>query len=121
MESLSPYLLGAYAPTRDEVAAECTEVVGRVPADLRGAYVRNGPNPQFPPKGRYHWFDGDGMLHGVRVREGRASYRNRYVRTQGWQEEHEAGKALWTGMSEPPDVVRMARGLPPFKNAANTA
>ncbi len=117
----NPFLEGNYAPVHEEITAERLEVVGSLPDGMNGMFVRNGPNPQFPPKGRYHWFDGDGMLHGVRVQDGRASYRNRYVRTRGWQEEHRAGKALWTGMSEPPDVVRMARGLPPFKNAANTA
>ena len=51
----------------------------------------------FTPLGAYHWFDGDGMIHGVRIREGRASYLNRYVRTAGWQEENRAGRAVFPG------------------------
>ena len=69
----------------------------------------------------YHWFDGDGMLHGVRIQDGKASYRNRYVQTVGWQAEKRAGKALWGGLLDPPDVAKFSQGLPPFKNAANTA
>ncbi len=117
----SPFLEGNYAPIYEEITADGLEVVGALPGELNGMFVRNGPNPQFPPKGRYHWFDGDGMLHGVRLRDGRASYRNRYVRTPGWREENKAGKALWSGLSEPPDLAKIARGLPPFKNTANTA
>src|SRR5262245_45585512 len=81
--STNPFLEGNFAPVREEVTAEKLPVVGRIPDGLDGMFVRNGPNPQFPPLGNYHWFDGDGMLHGVRIRDGVASYRNRYVRTEG--------------------------------------
>jgi len=115
------FLKGNYAPVHDEVALDRLEVVGKIPDGLSGMYVRNGPNPQFPPKGQYHWFDGDGMLHGVLLRDGQASYRNRYVRTIGWEAEKKAGKALWGGLASIPDVSRLAKGEPLFKNAANTA
>src|SRR5581483_2085995 len=52
---------------------------------LRGLYVRNGPNPHTGTSP--HWFLGDGMLHGVALRDGRALwYRNRYVRTRTFLE-----------------------------------
>ena len=57
------------------------DVVGEVPDYLDGRYLRNGPNPIGPidPE-RYHWFAGDGMVHGLRLRDGKAEwYRNRYV------------------------------------------
>lgn len=117
----SPFLRGIYAPVREEVTADRLEVVGKLPPGLDGMYVRNGPNPRFAPRGPYHWFDGDGMLHGVRVRDGKASYRNRYVRTAGWREEDRAGKALYTGLAAPPDLARVVAGKRPFKNTANTA
>ena len=121
-ESLpSPFLAGNFAPVHEEITAERLEVVGRLPAGLTGMYVRTGPNPQFPPRGRYHWFDGDGMLHGVLLRDGQASYRNRWVRTDGWKKERAAGKALWTGLAETPDMSKMLAGEPLFKNAGNTA
>ena len=73
---------------------------GALPRELDGTYVRNGPNPQFAPAGQYHWFDGDGMLHAVRFDGGRASYRNRWVRTRGFELERKRGRALWTGLLE---------------------
>jgi carotenoid cleavage dioxygenase len=117
----SPFLEGNYAPVKEEVTADDLKVIGKLPPEMDGMFVRTGPNPQFPPKGAYHWFDGDGMLHGVRVRDGKASYRNRYVRTAGWLEENKAGKALYTGLAEMPDLAKLAQGKDTHKNAANTA
>jgi carotenoid cleavage dioxygenase len=117
----SPFLEGPYAPVKEEITASELKVIGKLPAELDGMFVRTGPNPQFPPKGAYHWFDGDGMLHGVRVQGGKASYRNRYVRTEGWQEEHRAGKALYDGLLGMPDLKKVAMGKDGYKNTANTA
>jgi carotenoid cleavage dioxygenase-like enzyme len=116
--SVNPYLDGNFGPVREEITAENLKVIGELPPDLSGMFIRNGPNPQFPAIGQYHWFDGDGMLHGVRIQNGKASYRNRYVRTQGYQIEHEAGKAIWSGLLEPP---QMDNPYGPSKNVANTA
>ena len=79
--SLNPYLADNFAPVQTESTADQLSVLGEIPLELNGMFVRNGPNPQFPPFGAYHWFDGDGMLHGVRIQDGKASYRNRYIRT----------------------------------------
>ncbi len=116
----SPFLQGNYAPVREETTADDLKVVGKLPRNMEGMFVRNGPNPRFEPKGRYHWFDGDGMLHGVRVAGGKASYRSRYVRTDGWKEEDRAGKALYGGMMDLPDLKRLREGKA-HKNTANTA
>jgi carotenoid cleavage dioxygenase len=115
--TIDAYLAGNYAPQLEEITARDLAVVGRLPDDLVGVFVRNGSNPRFAPKGRYHWFDGDGMLHAVHFDGGRATYRNRFVRTRGLAAEREAGEALWTGLAEPPDFAN-PRG--PFKDTANT-
>jgi carotenoid cleavage dioxygenase len=75
------YLQGNYAPVTEEVTAFDLPVIGAIPADLSGRYLRNGPNPITPPDAAtHHWFMGDGMVHGVRLRDGAAEwYRNRYV------------------------------------------
>ncbi len=98
----NPYLMGNYAPVDTEISAEELEVIGEVPQDLNGMYVRNGPNPRYAAKGRHHWFDGDGMLHAVTIRDGKVSYRNRYIHTEGFEREAHAGGALWSGIMEPP-------------------
>ncbi|MEO1761659.1 MAG: carotenoid oxygenase family protein [Cyanobacteria bacterium J06629_18] len=116
--AINPFLDGNYAPVGEEITTDDLKIIGEIPPDLSGMFVRNGPNPQWQPKGQYHWFDGDGMLHGVRISNGKASYRNRYVRTKGWQIEHQEGKAIWSGMLEPP---QMDNPHGPYKNVANTA
>ena len=63
-----PYLSGNYAPVQTEIEARDLAVVGEIPRDLEGVFVRNGANPRFAQKGRHHWFDGDGMLHAVELR-----------------------------------------------------
>lgn len=75
------YLTDNYAPVTDEVTAFDLPVIGEIPADLEGRYLRNGPNPMtVPDAATHHWFVGDGMVHGLRVRGGMAEwYRNRYV------------------------------------------
>lgn len=74
---------GPYAPVTEELTAEDLEIVGRLPTELNGRYLRNGPNPIGPvDPDHHHWFVGDGMVHGVRLRDGRAEwYRNRWIRT----------------------------------------
>jgi carotenoid cleavage dioxygenase-like enzyme len=115
----SKFLEGNFAPVTDERDDDGLEVIGEVPRELDGWFVRNGPNPQFHPLQTYHWFAGDGMLHAVELREGRARYRNRYVRTEGWQREHDAGRALWAGDLGMPDFENP--NGPTRGNTANTA
>ncbi len=79
-----------------ECDAPFLKVVGELPRELNGTLYRNGPNPQFEAPGA-HWFVGDGMLHAFHLENGRASYRNRWVRTPKWQAEHDAGRALFGG------------------------
>jgi carotenoid cleavage dioxygenase-like enzyme len=81
--AVNPYLDGNFASVHEEITAETLQVIGELPSELSGMFVRNGPNPQWSPIGQYHWFDGDGMLHGVRISNGTATYRNRYVQTTG--------------------------------------
>jgi carotenoid cleavage dioxygenase len=108
---INPYLAGNFAPVRSEDDFELN-VVGEVPADMRGALFRIGPNPQFEPKdpATHHWFGGDGMVHGFYVEDGRVRYRNRYVRTPKWELEHEHGRALWGSMGDPRMIEPVAQG-----------
>jgi carotenoid cleavage dioxygenase len=77
------YLEGNFGPVHEEITAVDLPVTGTIPAELDGRLLRNGPNPiaeQDPAT--YHWFTGDGMVHGLRLRDGLAEwYRNRWVRS----------------------------------------
>jgi 8'-apo-carotenoid 13,14-cleaving dioxygenase len=79
--TVSVYIESNFAPVAEEVTVFDLPVLGELPKDLNGRYLRNGPNPidAVDPL-THHWFLGDGMVHGIRLREGRAEwYRNRYV------------------------------------------
>lgn len=110
-------LSGNNAPVHEEGSWEPLEVIGELPADMNGLYVRNGPNPYFDPQWRYHAYDGDGMLHAVRFQNGKAGYRNKWIKTSGLQEEQAAGKSLWKGLKELP---RSDTPNEPLKNTSNT-
>jgi carotenoid cleavage dioxygenase len=105
-EDFHPYRTGAWTPSTTEVDAYELEVVaGEIPTDLSGIYLRNTENPLFDAiTGRYHPFDGDGMLHAIRFENGEASYRNRFVKTVGHLAELEAGASLWAGILESPEL-----------------
>ncbi len=77
-----PYLTGIHTPMAEERTIENLAVTGAIPPELDGRYVRNGPNPFAPDPRGHHWFIGDGMVHGVRIKDGKALwYRNRYIRS----------------------------------------
>ena len=101
LDEENPYLIGPYEPVHEERTLALRVLEGALPEDLNGVYVRNGPNPQHHPIGRYHWFDGDGMVHAVHFSEGAATYRNRWVRTDGFVAERDADRAIYSGILEP--------------------
>jgi carotenoid cleavage dioxygenase-like enzyme len=104
--SENPYLQGAWRPTFNEwnalFANGDVEVIGAIPDDIEGVYVRTGENQVHEPIGRYHPFDGDGFINAISFKGGRAAYRSRFVRTKAFQAEQEAGRSLWAGLMEPP-------------------
>jgi carotenoid cleavage dioxygenase-like enzyme len=116
------FLRGVFAPTSREITADNLQVEGEIPQDLFGIYLRNGPNPIFQPRDRYHWFDGDGMVHAIEFREGRATYRNRWITTEGFLAEQQAQRAIWPGLMDKPDryVPRGAGSDGWLKDTANT-
>ena len=105
----NPYLHGPYMPVVSEITAVDLPVLqGEVPKDLYGAYLRQGPNPVFAPRGAYHWFDGDGMVHGLYLRDGRASYIRKWVQTKALHDEIERNKVELSGIMGPFDKARFA-------------
>lgn len=113
-ESTTPFLSGRYAPVHDEIDVADLTVEGVLPNDLTGAYLRNGPNPEFPPLGSYTYpLEGDGMLHGVWFEAGQARYANRFVRTHSLRAEERAGKAIFGGLMTPAFVDQSLLGDDP--------
>jgi carotenoid cleavage dioxygenase-like enzyme len=83
MADINRFLEGSFAPVSEEITVYDLPVTGSLPTSLNGRYLRNGPNPLGLDDPSYHWFLGAGMVHGVRIRDGRAEwYRNRWVRSQ---------------------------------------
>jgi len=106
-----PYRNGAWTPVFEELATDELEIIGEIPADIDGLYVRNTENPVHDSIGRYHPFDGDGMIHTIRLQNGKATYRNRFVRTEGFEAEQAEGGPLWVGiMGKPSDSKRPGWG-----------
>ena len=103
-----PFLSGVWEPWPMEGEVQNLPVTGEIPRELFGALYRNGPNPQFAPRGGYHPFSGDGMIHGFFVRDGRVDYRNRWVRTPRFDAERAAGEALWSSFMGPSGAARSA-------------
>lgn len=87
------YLQGNFAPTDETPPLNDLLVHGHLPECLNGEFVRVGPNPKFAPVAGYHWFDGDGMIHGLRIKDGKATYVSRYVRTSRLKQEEFFGGA----------------------------
>ena len=82
----NPVLQGNFAPVDRELTLDQLEVVGQLPKELTGTLLRNGPNP-VDPQPNHHWFNGDGMLHAIKLENGKAlGYRNRWVRTEDLEE-----------------------------------
>ena len=90
----NPFLRGYYGPVNTEADAGHLQITGEMPKELLGTLYRNGPNPQFAPRGPYHWFGGDGMIHAFHIENGNVSYKNRWVRTPKWEIENKEGEGL---------------------------
>ncbi|PIN06771.1 Beta, beta-carotene 15,15'-dioxygenase [Handroanthus impetiginosus] len=84
-------LSGNFAPVGELPPTACEVVEGFLPTSLDGAYIRNGPNPQFIPRGPYHLLDGDGMLHVVKISKGKVTYCSRFVKTYKYMLENKMG------------------------------
>ncbi len=99
------------------------EIEGEIPAGLEGTLFRNGPGLlDIGGVPLTHPFDGDGMISAVTFTQGRAHFRNRYVRTEGYVAEQKAGKILYRGVFGTPKPGGWLNNLfdTRLKNIANT-
>lgn len=95
------YLNGNFAPVAEEHVGVPIDVVeGAIPDDLEGIFVRTGPNPLPGWTKRYHWFDGHGMLHNLRIRNGKATYTNQFIQTPRYMVEKKTAKDYFLRFGE---------------------
>ena len=90
------------------------EIEGTLPAHLTGTCFFNGPG-RFERAGlRYrHWLDGDGMVCALTLERGEARLTNRFVRSEKFVREEEAGRPIFRtfGTSFPGDALKRGVGL----------
>ncbi len=111
---------GYAAPSRIEGDVHDLEVVGRIPAELNGAYYRNSADPCYPPLlGTDIFLNGDGMVHMVRFDNGHADLKTRYVRTSKFELERQARRALFGAYRNPHTDLPEVAGRD--NNTANTS
>ena len=90
---------GGYESLREEYDYWIDDVEGEIPVDLYGTLFRNGPGLlDINGQPLHHPFDGDGMISAIAFADGRAHFRNRFIRTKGFVEEQAAGKILYRGV-----------------------
>ncbi|MEL6930960.1 MAG: carotenoid oxygenase family protein [Cyanobacteria bacterium J06600_6] len=112
-----------YDSQPNEYDYEITEIEGEIPAELSGTLFRNGPGLlDIGGEAIHHPFDGDGMISAFSFAGGKAHYRNRFVQTEAYVKEQEAGKILYRGVfgtQKPGGLFNNIFDLK-LKNIANT-
>ena len=88
-----------YNSLKEEYSYWIDDIEGTIPPELHGTLFRNGPG-MLDVHGQpiHHPFDGDGMICAIAFDEGRAHFRNRFVRTEGYVAEQAAGRILYRGV-----------------------
>ena len=83
----------------NELEYEITQIEGTLPPSLRGSWWRTGPGNFELGGTNIRTVDSDGMIVITFDGNGRAFFKNRYVRTEGFVREQKAGKILQRGVS----------------------
>jgi len=96
------------------------QIEGKMPADLRGRLLRNGPGI-FERNGVHKGsvLDGDGMIQAFDLGDSKARYRNKFVRTEKFVEEEKLGRFNYaTWCTRKPGGWTANIGLPNMKSQA---
>lgn len=114
-----PAFTGFNRPSRVEADVHDLHVQGTIPAEIDGAFYRAQPEHQFPPKlGDDIAFNGDGMISMFRFRNGRVDFRQRWAKTDKWQLENAAGRAVFGAYRNPLTDDEAVKGK--IRGTANT-
>lgn len=111
--------MGGVQPFRCECDIFDCEVEGTVPESLAGVFYRVGPDPQYPSKVEGNVpFDGEGHMGAFKFKNGRVSFKSRYVRTQRFKAQEKAGEMLFGMYRNPLTDDPRAKGI--SRGTANT-
>ncbi|KAH6760847.1 nine-cis-epoxycarotenoid dioxygenase 4 [Perilla frutescens var. frutescens] len=89
-------LSGNLSPADELPPTACEVVEGSLPPSLDGgAYIQNGPNPHFYPRGPYIFPDGDGMLHSIKIFGGKPVFCSRFIQTFKYTTERDLGHPIF--------------------------
>ncbi len=108
------YLQGNFAPILDEEFHPDLLVEGMLPPELEGAIlIRIGPNAAFKPLDMkyHHWIDGTGMINAFYCKDGKVSYRNRFVNTFKMDNDRKANRELFGGIQSLPKTTLKGWGI----------
>lgn len=90
---------GGYESQPNEYEYEIQDIEGKIPPELVGTLFRNGPGLlDIGGTSIHHPFDGDGMISAFSFKNGKAYFRNRFVRTEAYVQEKAAGEMLYRGV-----------------------
>jgi carotenoid cleavage dioxygenase len=124
--SAFPYLQGNYAPVsvESDFGPDELRVEGEIPKQLLGAFMRDGANTAFEPNHYVYPLDGDGMIHAVYLKDGKATYKNRWVETNHLKTERQFGRTIYGSVGKllpvPQEVIDAGGEASPVRNTANT-
>ena len=91
-----PTSKGFFAPERTEADVYDCEVIGKVPTDMNGAFVRVGGDWFYPPMFKDDApLNEDGYISMFRFKNGVVDYKGRWVKTQRWKNDHAARRQLY--------------------------
>lgn len=111
-----------FLPLGEEHSGWISTIRGKLPADLEGTLFRNGPGSMAVGEQPYgHWFDGPGMISAVTFAEGKAHFKNRYVRTPKYLKDSARGKISCRGFGTQIEGGVLRNLLRPISNPANTS
>lgn len=92
---------------------------GSIPSELEGSFYRVAPDPQFPPIAEDDiWFNGDGIVTRFTFKNGNVSLQQRWARTDKFELERSAGKALFGAYRNPLTDDESVKGE--IRGTANT-